>query len=325
MAGDWFGNLGSMFANPQFKRAAGDALSDFGYGLATAPTFGDAFGAAAQRGAQLMPYRDQMALDAQAKAEQQQAKNQTIEWLRSKGYNDLVQGVESGALDIGTAYAEGMRMSQPQTPDYTAEQRNFLFAQQNPEFASFINPTTIPSAPSGYQWVPGANGEMQLSFIPGGPADPALAAQKPPTEAERKAGALTTVTQQDAVTLFGDGTPQNPGVFDAMGGWGDAALQVGFNGVTPLSGFASNDFKVAKDAIGNIAQSYLYAMSGATAPPEEVRKLADMVTPGPLDTPQQKEAKRARLLAMYQAIEGARGNAGGLGGSGDGWEVLGVQ
>jgi len=82
----------------------------------------------------------QYALDAQQKAEQDQVKNNTLEWLKQQGYSDLVAGVEGGGLDMGTAWSEALRRSQPGygQPELTADMRNFQFAQDNPEFASFI-------------------------------------------------------------------------------------------------------------------------------------------------------------------------------------------
>lgn len=277
-----------------------NALLGFGSGLLSS-NMGD-IGTSTMRGMEL---DRQIGQEQQDFMQAQEEENATKEYLRSKGYNDLLAGVEGGGLDIGTAWAEALKRGQPVAPDYTTDMQNFMFAQENPEFAAFIGQGDQPAAPSGYAW----NGSGGLSFIPGGPADPALAAAKPPTEAERKAGALTTVTQKDAGLLFG--TPEKPGIFEALGGWGDSALQanIPFTNAQPLAGLASSDFKVAKDAISNITQSYLYAMSGATAPPEEVRKIAEQVTPQPFDSPAQKQAKRDRLLAMYQAIEGAQGNA----------------
>ncbi len=42
-------------------------------------------------------------------------------------------------------------------------------------------------APAGYQWTTGPDGAPALSFIPGGPGDPAVKSQGQPTEDERKA------------------------------------------------------------------------------------------------------------------------------------------
>ncbi len=296
MAFDW----SSLTSNKNLMRAGGNALADFGYGLATAPTFGDAFGAAAQRGAQLQPYRDQQFATEQGLAKEAEQTNMTKEWLRSRGRDDLIPLVDAGqgmfALQQATAKPEGMDPFTLSPGQVRYGPNGEIIAQGGPE-------TT--AAPSGYTWAaPG-----QLTYIPGGPNDPAMAANKPPGEAERKAGALTTVTRQDAERLFGDGTAANPGIFEALGNTGDQMLQVGGFGINPLAGLASSDYKVAKDSISNIAQSYLYAMSGATAPPDEVRKITEQVTPMPLDSPAQKLAKRERLMAMYAAIEGAQGNA----------------
>lgn len=256
----------------------------------------------AMQGAQLDQQYSQLQAEQAQEAEQT---NMTKEWLRQRGRDDLLPLVDAG---------QGMFALQQATQPAEAPGSNLMEVGgqlYNPEDGSWISPpqSSVPSMsgmPSSYQ-------EYVLSQQDPGYAQfrATPAAPKPPTEAERKAGALTTVTQKDAGLLFGNNTPENPGIFDALGGWGDSALQanIPFTNAQPLAGLASSDFKVAKDAISNITQSYLYAMSGATAPPEEVRKIAEQVTPQPFDSPAQKQAKRDRLLAMYQAIEGAQGNA----------------
>lgn len=308
----------SVFSNPGFKRMASEGLQDLGFGLATAPSFGDAFGYAAQYAQRQNPLRDQQYQLQADQAQEAEQTNMTKEWLRQRGRDDLIPLVDAGqgmfALQQATAKPEGMDPFTLSPGQVRYGPNGEIIAQGGPD---------TPAAPSGYTWAaPG-----QLTYIPGGPNDPAMATQKPPAEAERKAGALTTVTQKDAGLLFG--TPEKPGIFEALGGWGDSALQanIPFTNAQPLAGLASSDFKVAKDAISNITQSYLYAMSGATAPPEEVRKIAEQVTPQPFDSPDQKRAKRDRLLAMYQAIEGAQGNAarpqqnGGTTSSGVPWSI----
>lgn len=45
----------------------------------------------------------------------------------------------------------------------------------------------MAKAPSGYQWATGTDGTPTLTYIPGGPSDPATKAQGPATEDERKA------------------------------------------------------------------------------------------------------------------------------------------
>lgn len=109
--------LASWFANPNFKRFASEGLQDLGYGLSTGTNFGNALGNATQRMQQMQPYRDQALQLEEQEAEQAQSKNATLEWLRSKGYEDLVAGVEGGGLDMGTAWGEALRRGQPVTAD----------------------------------------------------------------------------------------------------------------------------------------------------------------------------------------------------------------
>lgn len=117
----------------------------------------------AMQGAQL---DQQYAQDQAALQEEQQSKNATVEYLRSKGYNDLLAGVEGGGLDIGTAWAEALKRGQPITPDYTAEQRNFLFAQENPDFASFIGGSTAKPPQVESRWNPQTGLEEKVQWDP---------------------------------------------------------------------------------------------------------------------------------------------------------------
>lgn len=68
----------------------------------------------AMKGAQL----DQQYAQDQAEFEQKANQtNATLDYLRSKGYTDLVAGVEGGGLDIGTAWSEALKRGQPATID----------------------------------------------------------------------------------------------------------------------------------------------------------------------------------------------------------------
>lgn len=75
--------------------------------------------------------------DAEAEAKEQEAKNATVEWLQSQGYDDLVQMAQATG-DIGAAWSEGLKRSQPAGSSLTADMQNYLFAQENPGFADFI-------------------------------------------------------------------------------------------------------------------------------------------------------------------------------------------
>jgi hypothetical protein len=52
------------------------------------------------------------AMDAEQKAQEEASKNATIEWLQSQGYGDLVQMAQATG-DIGAAWTEGLKRSQP--------------------------------------------------------------------------------------------------------------------------------------------------------------------------------------------------------------------
>lgn len=57
----------------------------------------------------------------------QQQTNATVQWMRNKGFNDLVAGVENGGLDIQTAWGEALKRTQPQQADPTSGMRNYQF------------------------------------------------------------------------------------------------------------------------------------------------------------------------------------------------------
>jgi hypothetical protein len=321
MAFDW----SSITGNKAFMRAAGEGLQDLSYGLARSPTIGGAFGEATMRGQDMQQTRDLANKQRGEEAKRLDQINKTAEYLRSKGYDDLLAGVESGGMDMGSAWTEALRRGQPGygAPELTADMQNYQFAQANPGFSDFLNPGVAqPNAPSGYQWNP----DGSQSFVPGGPADPAFAGSKPPTDAQRRAASLYTVVAPDAELLLGNGTAANPGIYDALGDGGSQAWNgIGVAGINPLAPLASADFQTAKDAVTSIAQSYLYATSGAAAPAEEVKKIADLVTPNPGDSPDRKAQKRARLQTYIDAIKSSTIPAPMTNNSGGDWEVIGVQ
>lgn len=281
-----------------------NALLGFGAGLLS-PNLGDAATGAMQG----------MALDRQIGQQQQdymqaqEETNATKDWLRQRGREDLIPLVDAGqgmfALQQATA--------KPDTPDPFTLSPGQVRYGPNGEIIAQGGPD-IPSAPSGYTWT----GNGQLTYIPGGPNDPSMASNKPPTDAQRKAGSLYTVVAPDAELLLGDGT--KPGAFDALGDGGSQAWNgIGVAGINPLAGLASSEFQSAKDAVTNIAQSYLYAMSGAAAPAEEVKKIADLVTPNPGDSTERKAEKRRRLESYVQAIQNSTIQPPSSAASGDGW------
>lgn len=146
------------------------AFAGFGQG----PTFAAGLGNAAlgaQRGTMLDDITRKEAAEL-AKAEEQT--NVTRTWLEQQGYTDLVPLVDAG--QAGLAYSEALKRMQPGygSPDLTADMQNFQFAQQNPDFASFMGGSgEAPQIVETYDPETGqpVKGYMQgTTFVPvGGP------------------------------------------------------------------------------------------------------------------------------------------------------------
>lgn len=277
----------------QSKNGA-NALIGLGTGLLQGNTFAKGLAAGGQgfmQGAQL---DDQYAAEAERKAKEEQGLNSTMEFLRSKGYDDLLAGVESGGMDMGTAWTEALRRGQPQAPKPPIEVGGVLVdpVTFQPIFDS-RQPEKPPAAPAGYQW----NQDGTQTFIPGGPADPANMGRT--TEAQRRNQQLASVIQPELAAVEQNWSElANPG--NQAGG-----MIPGFgNAVT------SPGYQQASNSLATIAQSYLYSVSGAAATDAEVKKIVDSVTPKPFESQQSIDAKLARIRQMADAVIQA-GGAGG--------------
>ena len=126
-----------------------------------------------------------------------------------------------------------------------------------------------------------------------------------PTDAQRRLGALATVVAPDAALVLGDGTPENPGVFDSLSDLGNQAAGVDVFGSKPGFGLAESDYQRGINALTNIAQSYLYAMSGQAAPAAEVQKIVATMLPVPFEDKKSVADKKARVATYVKAIQGS--------------------
>ncbi len=142
------------------------------------------------------------------------------------------------------------------------------------------------AAPSGYRYSASGN----LEAIPGGPADTAVAGKnKPPTEDQAKNRQLyERTTQQLPIALQ---------TFDSMGKLGN---QVG--NLTGASWLTSPEFQRGDAALKDIAASYLYSVSGATANPGEVANLTSTLRPRIGESAESIADKKARLQQMVSSI-----------------------
>jgi hypothetical protein len=299
--------------NPEFDwtRFAGNALQDVGLGLTQAPTIWGGIGRSAQISQEKQPYRDAYATQQKAEAErakliaEQAAKrDQYATSFEANGVPSfVVDAVRNGDADPVDVYWKLMAPQQPGEPVRGIEINGQLVNPITGEpMGDFRTPETPkqPAAPSGYQWTP----EGTQTFIPGGPADPAsAAANKGDTEQTRRAKQLASVVNPQLDIAVNN--------FDALSDGGNQF----WSGVNQGSGVGTSPaFQQARNAVQTIAQSYLYSVSGAAAPAEEVKKLVDSVTPVPFESPEAVADKKDRLKQMVDAIN-LMANGGGSGAS----------
>jgi hypothetical protein len=101
------------------------------------------------------PYRDQQAMLRKTEAEKASSRNATMEWLKGKAatdprYSDLVMGVESGAMDVGQAWQEGLRLgAEPEATDLTEttqgrQQLGQQYGLEGDALATFVMTGELP-------------------------------------------------------------------------------------------------------------------------------------------------------------------------------------
>jgi hypothetical protein len=301
--------IGDVFgwaSNPVYQGLASNrnALMSFGAGLASGNNWNQGLANGLQGLQQGAQKDDAWALVQEEKAKEQQALNQTTEWLKANGQDALYNAVSSGAMAPGDAWRialeqQAQARAASQGPEPTANMRDYMFSQENPGYAQFLNPTsanTMPDAPSGYQWVPGQNGQMQQTYIPGGPADPAN--QGKTTEAQRRNQQLSSVIQPELQNVENNWTALADG---GNQGWNNPVT----GAVT--GSLASPEYQTARNSLAVIAQSYLYSVSGAAATDAEVQKIVDSVTPKPFESPASVADKKRRIQQMANAVIQAGG------------------
>lgn len=307
-------NFGSLNPNFDWGSFLGNALTDLSAGLATQNTVGKALGAAAVQNADLQPARATAALQKQQREEQKTKDNQTRQFL-SLHAPELVPVYDADPNAAMNAYIAKIKPPAPADPftlgpgevrygpngqeiargpdkpesqaDLPASYREFLLAQQNPEYAK-----TLASSSS-----------------------------KPPTDQDVRMKKLSEVVQPDIDLLTKPTGADGKTVYDSLSDMGNQFWNgVDINGAKPLAGATSPEFQQAQAALGNIAQSYLYAISGQAAPASEVKKIVDSVTPFPLESAASIAEKKRRLESYVEAIKMTKYDAAGMmkGGEGDG-------
>jgi hypothetical protein len=273
-------------------------------------------------GMNFSPMQAGMALDQRA-AEERSVKAQSAEQqnatraLLAKEAPDLAQLLDTG-VPMGEVWGEYFRRKSPGKADnpYMSAGDGTFFNWQTGEYVTDPNAAPkMPDAPSGYRWGPDGSG---LEFIPGGPHDPANAGVKPPTDADVRAAKLAGVIQGDKELLLGPN-----GIYDKLADpWSQAVgAEVGVGGIgvgRPGLALTAPDYQSATNALTNIAQSYLYAISGQAAPAGEVAKIIESVTPKFGEDASSVKNKKARLASYIAAIEASKYDVPTGGGAGGG-------
>jgi len=99
----------------KFLPAIGNAVSDLGYGISQGG-FKRGFGIAAQRGAQMQPYRDAESLRRKTETEKAAQESVTMAFLRNKAPQYLAE-VEAGVMTPSEAYWKAVTPVAPKVPD----------------------------------------------------------------------------------------------------------------------------------------------------------------------------------------------------------------
>lgn len=264
-------------------------------GLGQGKTFGQGLGNAALYAQQGGMVDDIARKERTAETEAAALKEKYASWFTQQGQPQIAQGIADGIIEPGKAYWDFITPKETETVKPIEVNGQLVDPMTGRVIGDYRDPNSgMGDAPSGYQW----NQDGTQGFIPGGPADPANMGKT--TEAQRRNQQLASVIQPELATV-----EQNWN--ELASGGNQAANAVPFGAGF---GMTSPGYQQATNSLATIAQSYLYSVSGAAAPAEEVAKLVDSVTPKPFESPQSIEAKRARIRQMADAVIQA-GGAGG--------------
>lgn len=197
-------------------------------------------------------------------------------------------------------------------------------------------PSLPPDVISPYPAQASAVSENATAPAPPSPTSPGISVGQPipgtapkPNEQDQRLARLSTAIETDANTLFGSGA-NGKGLFDALSDPLSQIAATSIGGAQPGFALSSADYQQAANAISNIAQTYLYAMSGAAAPAAEVDRIVQSVTPRFGESPESVKAKKQRLLDYIRAIR-SRADGGvpaptlPTNGDSGGFKIIGVE
>lgn len=315
----WLSNLQSGLSRNS------NALIGFGSGLLSANNFADGLSAAGlsfRHGAGLD--REQAQL-AQQEQEQSQAKNSTLEWLRSNGYDDLVAGVEGGGLDMGTAWGEALRRRQPQggaEPTSNMQDYSFLVSQG-------VDPSQALTSIFGGAGTDPTSAMQEYEYARTQGYEGDFTSWK--TDIARAGATNVGMNNSEALAAgYADRMANSnsilsdPNITQSM----TDVAQTGMN-ATPVVGnfLTSNERKMAEQAKRDFINAILRRESGAAIAESEFLNADRQYFPQPGDSLQVIEQKRRNREIAISGVSRAAGNGyqpPALA-SGEGWQVLGVE
>jgi hypothetical protein len=218
---------------------------------------------------------------------------------QAKAYETLAQTAQSGQERLAAQQAQNEITNQLRLMGLGIQQMN----------AQTARAATGPGgkAPSGYQWTTGPDGAPALSFIPGGPGDPAVKSAGTPSEDERKAASwffqadnarrnMERVVARNPKAAYPTITERGAGLVPLVGE--DLA-----NTLRP------EDRQMFVQAAGSMAEALLRAATGAGVNESEARqKIAELV-PQLGDKPGNVKQKTEAYEVYMKSLQARAGRA----------------
>lgn len=199
---------------------------------------------------------------------------QTKAWEAIPGYTEQAAAIA----------AAGRAPQQPNQPP--ADVQEYNFAKDQGFTGSYMDwKAANKSNTQMVQTGTDTNGNPVFSFVP-------VASAKPATEDQAKADQLYTRASQQLKIATDN--------WDSLADLPDQAKAK----IPGIGNFlVSPKYQQASAAVKDIAASYLYSVSGATANPGEVANLVETITPKPGDDAATVQQKKERLSQMVESIK----------------------
>lgn len=294
--------LSDFFGSPKFKDFASNALMDLGYGLTRGTDLNQGFQMATQRTAEMQPARDAYATSEAEKAQRLEQLNKTVEYLRSQANGATwADAIENGMIDPKDAFKGWYEQSKgTDGPEPTANMRDYQFAQENPGYADFLNPSKPADKPAAireYEYAVSQGYEGTFADY----------------ETEMKRAGATSIdfnANQGAAAGYADRMAAANEVLNdpKLEAAQTDLVEQGKAGVPVVGNFlTSEEKKLADQAQRDFINAILRRESGAVISPSEFENAKQQYFPQPGDTDAVKQQKKRN---RETAIAGVARSAG---------------